>query len=89
MAKSNYKIKGYEFLVLAVISFLLSAAVAFRWFSEMIGDRSYSELGSTRTSGIAYAISILEASNWRFVLVILLLILGYEFIREGLKKKKS
>ena len=89
MAKSNYQVKWYEFFVLSAISFLLSACVALQWFSAMIGDRSYSELGSSRTSGIAYAIGQLESSNWRFLLVGLFLLLGYTFFREGLKKRND
>lgn len=89
MAKSNYKMQWYDFVVMGIISLLLSLAIAFKWFSAMIGDRSYSELGSSRTSGIAYAIAKLEESNWRFVLVALFLFLGYIFVREGLKKKSN
>ncbi len=70
MSKSNYKMNWYDYLVYSVISIALALAIAFKWFSAMIGGRPYSELSSSKSSGLAYMVSIIEQRNWRFVLVI-------------------
>ena len=87
MAKSNYEMKWYEFLISGIMSLAVALAVAFRWFSSMIGGRSYEEMGSSKTSGIAYAIGKLENSDWRFLLVAVFLLLSYVFFKEGFRKR--
>lgn len=89
MAKSEYKIRWWEFMVMSVLSMLLSFAVAFKWFSFMIGDRTYSELGSSKTSGLVYAVAKLEGSSWRFLLVAMFFGLSILFFSEGKKKRNS
>ncbi|MDG3584160.1 hypothetical protein [Galbibacter pacificus] len=88
MAKSNYKIKWYEHIVLGVISLLLSLAISFKWFSKIMGERSYSDLGSSKTSGLVYAVAKLESSNWRFLLVALFLFMAWTYFVKGYKQSK-
>ncbi len=85
MSKSNYKMNWYDYLVLSIISILLSLAIAFKWFSAMIGGKPYSELSSSKTSGIAYMISLIEQSNWRFLLVAIFFLIGIIYIKSAIK----
>lgn len=85
MSKSNYKMNWYDYLVYAIISIALSLAIAFKWFSAMIGNRAYSELSSSKSSGLAYMVSLLEQSNWRFILVITFFFIALVFIKKALK----
>ncbi len=79
----NKPLKWHEKIFLGVISLGLSLCITFRGFSMLIGDRSYSELGSSKTSGIAYAIGKLELTNWRFLLVGIFALIGIILIKEG------
>ena len=85
ISKTPYKISWYEFLILGAISLLLSLAVLFKWFSTIIGDRIYSEIGSSSTSGLAYSIAKLENTNWRLILVIIFVLISCLFLVEGYK----
>ena len=89
MAKSNYKMRWYDHIIMGIIQILIAFAVGVRWFSRMIGERSYSELGSSKTSGIAYAIAQLEGTNWRFLLVGLFLFMAWIFFRRGYRQFKE
>lgn len=89
MGKSEYKTRWYEYIIQGIISLLLSLAILFKWFSLMIGDRKYSEIGSSKTSGLAYSVAKLEQSNWRYVLVIIFLFISISFFRRGYLNYKN
>jgi len=84
VAKQTYKTHWYDYLILSLINILLAVAITVRWFSYMIGDRSYAELGSSKSAGIAYAVGLLEKTNWRFVLVAFLLLLAHFYTRKSI-----
>jgi len=88
MAKTKYKIKWYEQIVLGVISLFLSLAISFKWFSKMMGERSYSDLGSSKTSGLVYLVAKIEANNWRFLLVVLFLFVAWTYFVQGYNQYK-
>lgn len=89
MAKSDYKMKWFDYIVFGIISLLLSTSVLFKGFSAMIGDRKYSEIGSSKTTGLAYSVAKLEQSNWRYVLVIFFLCISISFFRRGYLNYKN
>ncbi len=92
MSKPHYKIRWFEYFILSILSMSLSLAILFNWFSSMIGDRTYSQMGSSRTSGLAYLVSNIEKSNWKYLLVFVFSFCTYFFFQLGLKeyrKKKN
>jgi len=89
MAKTKYKIKWHEHIILGVISLFLSLAISFKWFSKMMGERSYSDLGSSKTSGFLYLVAKIETSNWRFVLVLFFLIVAWSYFVQGYNQYKQ
>lgn len=90
MAKSNYKMRWYDHAISGIMMLLVALAVSFRWFSKMQEGRSFSEINTSKTGGIAYLVAQLEDSNWRFVLVAFFLFLTWSsFVKayEGYKKR--
>lgn len=89
MSKSDYKIRWFEYFILCALALGFALAVLFNWFSYMIGDRSYAELSSSKTSGLAYLVSNLEKSNWKYIIVIIFSLCCYIFAKLGLREKNK
>ena len=89
MTKSNYVIKWYEFIVMGVISLVLSLIFLFNGFSRLIGDRDYSEMSSSKTSGLAYMVSKFEQTNWKYLLILIFALLTYLNFKRGYKLYKT
>ncbi|KAB1068627.1 hypothetical protein F6U93_05780 [Tamlana haliotis] len=85
MAKTNYKMNWYDYIITSIIFTLMALAIAFKWFSSTLGGKSYSEISSSKQSAIAYSISVIEQSNWRYVLVVIFFLFAIISFKNGLK----
>lgn len=52
MAKSNYKLEWYDYIIGGVILLMQAIAITLRWYSKLLEGKSFTEINSSKTGGI-------------------------------------
>ncbi|MGB3467302.1 MAG: hypothetical protein WBA74_18610 [Cyclobacteriaceae bacterium] len=89
MTKKNARLRWHEALFLSFLNVLFAVAIANKVFTRLIGGRSYSEMGPSKNTGIAFAVSYLENTYWKYALIIFFLWLAYIYANKAFKSYKK
>ncbi len=94
MTKKEQKYKWHVYVFLGLLNFCIAIFIGAKGSTYLVAGMSYAEMSSSKINSIVFALSELEATNWRYVIIAVLTFLSWlyfnianNFYKSNKKKK--